>query len=175
MQFQDISKLNYFEIFNLSQSYSIDKAILEQSFLKAQQIYHPDSANSSLQKMRSSINSSIINMAYETLVDDVKRACYIAKLWYNTDILAEQKTFKNPLLIMDVLELQMQFEEIKTSKNQLTKFTNTIQAKLYQINNEVKNLLSVKYSQNNPNQEIIINTITKFVFIDKLLKNALSV
>lgn len=98
---------NYFEIFSLTPSFSIDEIALEKKYLKFQTEFHPDKSGSG------DISKSIeINEAYKILADDFLRACHLLQL-KNIDILNDEKAVKVDFATLEEqLELQEQISEI---------------------------------------------------------------
>jgi molecular chaperone HscB len=74
--------LNYFELLGLKTAYIIDKDLLEKSFFAKQIEFHPDRHIRSDERTKQDalIKSQLINVAYETLRSDFKRAGYILKI-----------------------------------------------------------------------------------------------
>jgi molecular chaperone HscB len=73
-------KENYFELLQIDRSFSIDLEVLEINYLRLQQIYHPDKAQSSTERSKFLNISSSINFAYKTLAADLARAEYLLSL-----------------------------------------------------------------------------------------------
>ncbi len=73
---------NYFELFNLTPNFLIDKNKLEQIYNKNINQYHPDKfiSASETEKVAALNKSEIINNAYNTLSNDLKRASYLLEL-----------------------------------------------------------------------------------------------
>jgi len=96
-------------------SFGIDVNLLEKSFKNLQKRIHPDLyTNKSLMEQElSSQHSSLINQAYNTLKNPVKRAAYILKYFYNIDALAETSgTYDDPAVNMEVFLLRETVDEL---------------------------------------------------------------
>lgn len=96
-------------------SFDIDVILLEKSFKNLQKRVHPDLyTNESLMEQElSSQHSSLINQAYNTLKNPVKRAAYVLKYYYNVDALAETSgTYDDPAVNMEVFLLRETVDEL---------------------------------------------------------------
>ena len=73
---------NYFEIFDVTQTYDVDKKDLLKSYLGLQRKFHPDRyiASSEAEKRINMQWVAEINLAFETLSDDLQRSIYLLKL-----------------------------------------------------------------------------------------------
>lgn len=98
---------NYFEIFELPQSFLIDEALLEKKYLEFQNQFHPDKSSSA------DISKSIeVNEGYKILADDFTRACYILQL-KGIDILNDERAVKVDMATLaEQLELQEEISEM---------------------------------------------------------------
>ena len=86
--------MNYFEIFDLPIKFAIDENLLNSVYLKKQKAALLDSKNSDA--------SSMLNSAYDTLSDPIKRAEYFLKLHgHETDI---SKSPENALAMFSIRE-----------------------------------------------------------------------
>lgn len=119
---------NFFELFSLSASFSIEQNDLEKKYLNFQKQFHPDSASSA------DIEQSIeITEAYKTLSDDFSRAAYLLAL-QNIDIRNDEKAIKPSIAtLMEILELQEKIAEI-SDKNEIENLRK-------EINQEFKKLI----------------------------------
>lgn len=73
---------NYFELLGIKPTFSVDKRIIEESYLKLQMLLHPDRyATASEQERRiAAQKSAYLNEAYDVLMDACSRADYLLKL-----------------------------------------------------------------------------------------------
>ncbi len=73
---------NYFDLLSLSIDFAIDKLILEKNYQDLIIQHHPDKfANKSSQDQTlAQQNTSLLNTAYQTLKNDLKRANYLLEL-----------------------------------------------------------------------------------------------
>lgn len=128
---QPPAPLDYFTFFGLSPKLSLDTAALEAGFYGLSRRLHPDlSARASAQEQEWSLaQSSLLNDAYRTLRDPIKRTEYLLKL--EGIELEEQsksateraraageikKQIVPPELLEDVFELNMQLEQLRGSR-----------------------------------------------------------
>ena len=108
----DLSK-NFFELFGLPVSYTIDDTALRERYRELQRTVHPDRyANASQQEQRVAMQgSTFINDAFETLKDPLKRAQYMLRL-LGVDVDSDNETTKDTAFLMEQLELREALSEI---------------------------------------------------------------
>ena len=115
------AEVNYFEVFALPRKLRLDAVALERDFYRLSRRLHPDVyARASQQEQECSLtNSSLLNDAYRTLKDPVKRTEYLLKL---EGILTEEqggakKDDRVPAdLLEEVFELNMQLDEMRMNR-----------------------------------------------------------
>ena len=73
-------KENYFELLQIDREFSLDLEVLESNYLRLQQMYHPDKAQSFVERSKFLNISSSLNFAYKTLANDLARAEYLLLL-----------------------------------------------------------------------------------------------
>jgi len=110
--------MNYFELFGLEVKFNLDTQNLAQVFQTLQKSAHPDRfANASSQEQLVAVQkSAMINDAYQTLKNPLKRAEYILKL-RDTDMPNEQASFSDNAFLMRQMELREMLEEIRFSSD----------------------------------------------------------
>jgi molecular chaperone HscB len=109
---------NYFELFGLGKSYSLDRQLLRGRLREMQKKFHPDNfASASEQEKRLSAQyAAHINQAYTTLNDPVKRGQYILSiLGISTD--DEHDTQMDPEFLIQQMELREELETAKSAGN----------------------------------------------------------
>jgi molecular chaperone HscB len=123
--------VDYFSFFGLPPKLNIDIAALEKSFYELSRRFHPDlNARAGSQEQQWSMEqSSLLNDAYRTLKDPIKRTQYLLHL--EGVVLEEQsksateqaratgelkKQIVPPDLLEEVFELNMQLEELRMNK-----------------------------------------------------------
>ena len=98
---------NFFELFDIPVSFTIDLASLAERYRSLQHIAHPDKfASASDQQRRLSVQqSALINEAYQTLKDPLARAKYLLSL-NGLDMSATKDTIMAPEFLMQQMELR---------------------------------------------------------------------
>lgn len=121
---QPVPYVDYFEIFALPRRLNIDPIGLEREFYRLSRKLHPDVYVSSSPEEQecSLVNSSLLNDAYRTLKDPIKRTEFLLRL-EGIEIAEEgrQQGEKKPPkappeLLEEVFELNMQLEELRTNR-----------------------------------------------------------
>jgi len=128
---QPPAPVDYFSFFALPRKMNIDVKSLEKDFYDLSRKLHPDlSARASAQEQEWSLEqSSLLNDAYRTLRDPIKRTQYLLKL-EGVELEEQSKTATEqaratgdvkkqivpPELLEEVFELNMQLEELKMNK-----------------------------------------------------------
>jgi len=106
---------NYFELFSLKVSFTIELAELSEKFRTLQQAVHPDRfANASEQEKRLSVQkAALINEAYQVLKTPQRRARYIIEL-QGVEFDDQANPVMDPLFLMQQMELRESLSEVKT-------------------------------------------------------------
>lgn len=107
---------NYFSFFELPQHYHIDTAQLERRFYQLSRQFHPDffGQTSEAEQQYSVACASMLNDAYRTLKDSLRRANYLLEL---QGIKSNQKAKTPADLLAEVFELNEQLEELREAKS----------------------------------------------------------
>jgi molecular chaperone HscB len=128
---QPPSPSNYFSFFGLPCQLNLDVAALEKNFYQLSRKLHPDlnAAASDEEKEWSLLQSSLLNDAYRTLKDPIKRTQYLLRLEgveleEQSKAATEQarasgemkKQIVPPDLLEEVFELNMHLEELRMNK-----------------------------------------------------------
>lgn len=105
---------DYFAFLGLTKKLRLDEAALEKMFYALSRRFHPDYfMNATAEEQQASLDrSSMLNEAYRTLRDPIKRGKYLLSLEGYKE--AEKKA--PPDLLEEVFELNMQVEELKAAK-----------------------------------------------------------
>lgn len=103
---------DYFEFLELPRNLAIDTKDLEQRFYTFSRRYHPDvhARKSQEERQRAEEAAAILNDAYRTLRDPIKRAYYLLKL-EGFDIGEQGSKDVPPELLEEVFELNEAIEE----------------------------------------------------------------
>lgn len=128
---QPPAPVDYFTFFGLSPKLNVDVPALEKDFYEFSRKLHPDlSARASSQEQQWSLEqSSLLNDAYRTLRDPIKRTQYLLRL-EGVELEEQSKTATEqarttgevkkqivpPDLLEEVFELNMQLEELRMNK-----------------------------------------------------------
>ena len=153
--------LNPFELFELSQTYSIDLHELNDKKNDLQRSYHPDKCIDNTDMQLFNNISGFINSSYAELVNPINRAILLLKLNnINFDI-------NNIVLSQDLLMSQMEIrEKINNNKNSFDKIhdiSHELEIEYYKIINALN-----QYFDNKNYEEVKI-LITKLSYYNKLL------
>ena len=98
--------MNYFELFSIPATFSVDQRLLATTYRQLQQQYHPDkfSMSSPSEQLVAMQKSTEINDAYQTLKDGCLRAEYLLVLaGYDIEL---QKTLQDTDFLMQQMQLR---------------------------------------------------------------------
>ena len=106
---------NYFDLFGLTASFSIDGETLQRSYRDIQSKVHPDRfAHAGDAERRASLQwTTRVNEAFQVLKNPVKRAKHLLEL-HGVDVAFETSTAMPPEFLMQQMELRESLEEAKT-------------------------------------------------------------
>ncbi len=131
--------MNYFELFDLEQSFLPDQALVKKKFYQLSRQYHPDfyGNGSAEEKDKALEMSALVNKAYQTLQNQDLLVKYVLK---EAGQLEDQKYQLSPDFLMEVMDLNEQLMDadepetkssIKTAIDQLnTKIYEPVKATL---------------------------------------------
>ncbi len=110
--------MNYFQIFGLEINFNLDLAKLSQVYQTLQKKVHPDRfAHASSQEQLIAVKkSTLVNDAYQTLKNPLKRAEYILII-REVDMPSEQASFGDTSFLMRQMELREMLADVKSSDN----------------------------------------------------------
>lgn len=120
--------MNYFELFDIAQSFQPDQALVKKKFYQLSRQYHPDfyGNGSEEEKEKALEMSALVNKAYQTLQNQDLLVKYVLK---ETGILEEDEKYQlSPDFLMEVMDLNEQLMDadepetktaIKTAIDQL--------------------------------------------------------
>ena len=122
---------NHFELFGLPAAFDIDADDLASRYRELQRRIHPDKfANASDQERRLSLQmTALVNEAFQTLKDPVRRGRYLLSL-RGVDVGEETDTAMDPAFLMEQMEWRENLEEIRQADNprkQLVELANRIE------------------------------------------------
>ena len=121
---QPPKQVDEFKLMGISETFDLDLDELEKSYLKLQQLFHPDkySQLSDQEIKYSTLLSSMINEAYQKLNSSISRATILLKLnGYNPH--SEDKSFNDPDVLEEIMDIQNEFlrQKVLNKKNFLFK------------------------------------------------------
>ena len=123
--------MNYFEVFSLPTKLTLDTQALEKNFYTLSRRLHPDrfASKPAAEQEAALAQSSLLNDAYRTLKDPIRRTQYLLKLEgveleeqskAATDAARstgeQKKQIVPPELLEEVFELNMQLQEMRAAK-----------------------------------------------------------
>jgi molecular chaperone HscB len=156
---------NYFELFKLPQTFSLDVAILESNYRKIQSESHPDRfvTASPAEKLASMQTATTANEAYQTLKSPGLRAAYLLSLQGVTAI-----DEKNNQMPADFLMQQMEWREaIEDAEN--ASDVSTLENLLEEIGIAGKSLQeSLKNQFQHNHLSEATDSTRKLIFMDKV-------
>lgn len=158
--------MDYFTLFDLAFSYSIDLAQLTRRYQELQRQYHPDrfANQSESDKLYALQQAATINAAYQALKHPLKRAEYILTI-YDIDINNEQYTMHDTAFLMEQLALREELERIE-SRVQVEEALALFSSRLAKT---IKRHLQEMEKQLHDEQWInAADTVRKLRFLDKL-------
>eukprot|EP00794_Sanderia_malayensis_P014038 gene14038-15497_t len=112
-----LEELSLFEMFRSPETFDIDVKELTESYRKLQAIVHPDKFGNSDEKEQqySAEQSSLINKAYNTILDPLSRAAYLLEL---KGIKIEEKNMiQDPEFLMEVMEINEDLAEVNSKED----------------------------------------------------------
>jgi molecular chaperone HscB len=115
---QPLSKeSDYFTCFGLSRLLTIDAQALETKFYELSRAFHPDffQRKTDAEQAISLDNSALLNTAYRTLKDPIRRAEYLVQL--EAGSVKDIRTSPPADLFEEILELQEDLDELRTASS----------------------------------------------------------
>jgi molecular chaperone HscB len=103
--------VNYFEAFEIPRALALDAKDLETRFYALSRKLHPDLRRNPSERAEAEEATAVLNDAYRTLRDPIKRAEYLLKL-EGFDIGEQGAKDVPPELLEEMFELNMMFEEL---------------------------------------------------------------
>jgi len=160
---------NYFEMFGLPVGFIVDNAALATHYRELQRVVHPDRyAQGSAQEQRLSLQqATLVNEAYNTLKNPLKRAQYLLLL-HGIDTNAMQETTKDTAFLMQQLELR---EALANARQQEDPHA-TLDELMHQISGMIKKLvaqMAMQFESATAEQlEQARESVRKMQFLNKL-------
>lgn len=112
-----LGEMSFFGIFDSPETYDVDVKLLTENYRKLQSMLHPDKFGNSNdeEQQYSAEQSSLINKAYNTLLDPLSRALYMLEL--RDVLIGEENTVQDPEFLMEIMEINEMLSEVKSLKD----------------------------------------------------------
>ncbi len=172
MAMLDFSK-NYFELFGLPVGFVVDMDAIAERYRELQRVVHPDRfANASDQEKRLSMQgATLVNEAYQTLRDPLKRAIYLLSL-HGVDIDVEKETTHDTAFLMEQLALREELEQAVSAADPYA----VVGELMDRIGLQIKSLLAqmaIHFESPTPeNLDAARELVRKMQFLQKLYSEA---
>ncbi len=157
---------NYFELFSIEKSYSIDTARLRERFREMQKMFHPDRFATATQQDRriSAQYASLINEAFTTLNDPVQRGRYMLSLAGVAD--EEHDTSMAPAFLMEQIELREELDMARSdSLEALARLNERIDDEFQKRQAQIAEILDGEKSDES---ESARNLVRELQFLDRI-------
>ncbi|MDO8704519.1 MAG: co-chaperone HscB [Sulfuricaulis sp.] len=160
---------NHFELFGLPVTFDIDTGDLAARYREVQRRVHPDKfANASDQDRRLSLQmTALINEAFQTLKDPVRRGRYLLSL-RGIDLGDETDTAMDPAFLMEQMELREKLDEVRRVDNpqtHLAELANRIEQRLQDGIEQFRRALMEDTPETNKKAR---NAVREMQFLEKL-------
>jgi len=168
----DFSK-NYFDLFGLPVAFLIDTASLAERYRELQRVVHPDRyASASEQEQRLALQqATMVNEAFETLRDPLKRAVYLLQL-NGVDTNQETATTRDGAFLMQQMELREALAELRDLDDPYPGL-DRLMAQIGGLIKEQVAQLAVQFESGSPEQlEAARESVSKMQFLNKLHSEA---
>lgn len=145
--------MNYFQIFTFEQQFELDVNKLTELYQTLQKKVHPDKfAHASHQEQMIAVKrSTLINDAYQTLKNPLKRAQYLLEL-RNIDQPSEQASFSDNSFLMRQMELHEMLDDVKHASDvdkAIAELSQVLDTGFAELATEMQNLLNENTVQSN--------------------------
>jgi len=167
---------NYFELFGLPGQFHIDLSELSERYRDLQKVVHPDRyASASDQEKRMAMQgATLVNEAYQSLKDPLKRAQYMLQIrGVNAD--GENLTTSDTVFLMQQLELREALAEIREQDDPLEAVGELLTDITRAINSQIARLAVLLESDAQSDVDQALECIYKMQFLNKLHAEAESV
>ena len=140
---------NFFDIFNLVHEYKLDKKNLNNRYLDLQTTTHPDLfvKKTDIEQSIAAKNTIILNDAFQTLIDDYKRSCYLLKLKNINIYVNMNQYFDNAIEFLDEI-MNLNEELLELDYKNKHDFQNKIDSKINNVTDALnKEFLDKSYKK----------------------------
>tara|TARA_B110000438_G_scaffold290754_1_gene326891 strand:+ start:719 stop:1270 length:552 start_codon:yes stop_codon:yes gene_type:complete len=161
--------VNYFQLFGLEIQFTIDLTRLSTLYQTLQKKVHPDrfAHASSQEQMLAVKKSTLINDAYQTLKNPLKRAQYLLEL-RGVDMPSEQASFGDISFLMRQMELREMLAEVKDADDidsAVFEVSEVFEAEFQQLFSQLQTQLADNTSESN---NLACDNLRKLKFYQKL-------
>lgn len=161
--------MNYFELFEMPISLTIDKKYLQDKYFELQKKYHPDFFSNKSDEEQAEVleKSSIINKAYKTFNNDDETIKYVLQL---KGVLDEEEKYElPPEFLIEMMELNETLMEVDDSSLEETETKiNQLEKTLY---DKVQNIIEYYNEENTTSEQLL--QVKDYYFKKKYLKRIL--
>ena len=164
----DFSK-NYFELFGMPVGFLLDGAELAVRYRELQKVVHPDRfAAAGEHSQRLSLQgATLVNEAYATLKDPLRRAQYLLTL-KGIEADPREQTLNDPAFLMQQMELREALAEVRGAPDPQAMLDGLMRDIGGMIKTQVAQL-AVQFEDSNPEQlAAAAHTVQKMQFLNKL-------
>ena len=160
---------NYFELFGMSAGFLVDVPELARRYRELQKVVHPDrfAAAGRVSQRLSLQSATLVNEAYETLKDPLKRAQYLLRL-RGIEFDAQNHTLRDPDFLMQQMTLREALAEVRGAADARAR----LEALMQNIGNLIETQvarLAVQLEESGAEQlEAALQSVQKMQFLNKL-------
>jgi molecular chaperone HscB len=161
--------MNYFQLFNLPAKFDLDVTELGSRYLQLQRRFHPDqhSAGSERDRLLAVQQTANINDAYHSLKHPLLRAEHLLAL-RGLKISHEQRSFTDPMFLMQQMDLREQLAEIDHSDDPEAAIDNIERQLQQQKKALLQQLAAALEAENAQQDQLAADLIRKLKFFFKL-------
>ena len=162
--------MNYFELFNIPESFDVDLSVLPQTYQQLQRLTHPDkfASGSEQQKLLAIQKNAQVNDAYSVLKSPLARAEYLLSL-RGIDLQHEQQTIKDTTFLMQQMEWREELAEIADRTDPLSALESLEDEINQKIKSDLTKLRSFLESDEEMAEQSAANIIRQLKFLYKML------
>ena len=160
---------NYFELFGLPNDFRIDLDELAMRYRDLQKVVHPDRyANASEQEQRMAMQgATLVNEAFATLKDPLKRAQYILQL-KGRNAAGESLTTSDSGFLMQQMELREALSEVRDAEEPMDSLGDLLDTITRAINVQIAQLAILLESSTQTDLDEALECVYKMQFLKKL-------
>ena len=158
---------NFFDIFGLAESYSLDLSSLSSRYRELQKAFHPDRFADKPERERAMAVqwAATINQAFDTLKSPLKRAQYLLAQ-QGLDSTGEATISSDPVFLMEQMELRETLAEVRGDEDPFAAL-DAIRARIEREYRQLQQEFASRYSGADYQQALEV--VAKMQFFVKLL------